>query len=110
MIDWTITLPKIIISSTITYHHQPPFPQEENMIFGVFGLWEVALLFVTIFLSAFTICNTRNLIIILSFTYLSISIALINGSDPTTELQLFQKLFQTELAQVGLCHSSQRAK
>ena len=55
------------------YHHYDPlptsFPQEESMRLS-FGLWEVALLLLTIFLSAFTLRNTRNPINQFQFSFL----------------------------------------
>ena len=59
------------------------------MILSENGLWVVALLFLTVFLSASTIRNTRNLIIKVSCFDLSIS-EQYYGFNFTTELQLFQ--------------------
>ena len=59
------------------------------MILSENGLWVVALLFLTVFLSASTIRNTRNLIIKVSCFDLSIS-EQYYGFNSATELQSFQ--------------------
>ena len=92
-----LSLPKIVIVTiniNITHHwSQSPsltsLPQEETMILSENGLWVVALLFITVFLSASTIRNTRNLIIKISFPDLSLS-EQYYGFNSATELQSFQ--------------------